>query len=40
MIYLNCLQAKTGNADVEGVMVAKAHKNIDERVKEKINKIK
>jgi hypothetical protein len=40
MICLNCLQAKTGNADVEGLMMARNHKNIDERIKEKIIKIK
>ncbi len=40
MICLNCLQTKTGNADVEGCIMARANKNIEERIKEKINKIK
>lgn len=40
MICLNCLQTKTGNADVEGCMIARNHKSIDERIKEKISKLK
>jgi len=40
MICLNCLQTKTGTADVEGCMMARAHKGVEERIKEKISKLK
>jgi len=40
MICLNCLQTKTGTADVEGCMMARTHKSVEERIKEKILKLK
>jgi hypothetical protein len=39
-IYLNYIQAKTCNADVEGILIGRINKSIDERVREKISKIK
>lgn len=40
MIGLNCHQAKTGSADVEGCMLARSLKPLEERIREKIAKIK
>ena len=40
MIVLNCTQTRTGNADVEGTMMARAIKPLEERIRNKISKVK
>jgi hypothetical protein len=40
LIFCNCSQAKTGNADVEAVMIGRVTKGLEDRIREKIAKIK